>query len=132
MQTQEHRVVEPLKEIRLRYTAGSAPGTADLIATPGAIRFVFGLGVDGLTPFEVALDGKAVGDQVQYRLARSRVPEIFGHLLNDLDALPINQDEFYLNVRVEEIGEVDSRQLVQALAATTSCGSNCGCGCGGH
>jgi len=132
MQTQEHRVVEPLKAISLSYTAGSAPGTADLIATPRAICFVYGLGVDGLTPFEAELDGKAVGDQVQYRLAGSRVPEIFGHLINDLDALPIKQAEFYLNVRVDDIGEVDSRQLVHALAAATSCGGDCGCGCGGH
>ncbi len=131
MQTQEHRVVEPLKEIRLRYTAGSAPGTADLLPSPETLRFVFGLGVDGLTPFEAALDGKAVGDQAQYRIARSRVPEIFAHLLNEMGPLPINRDEFYLNVRIEEIGEVDSRQLVQALAATTSCGG-CDCGCGSH
>lgn len=131
MQT-ETQIVEPLKEIKVRYTAGSAPDQTDLIPSAETVRFVFGLGVDGLTPFEFELEGKSVGDRVQYRLSRSRVPEMFGHLLHDMGYLPIQSGEFYLNVEVAGVSEVDQRQLVQALAATTSCGGDCGCGCGGH
>jgi len=132
METKE-KVVEPLKEIKVRYTAGAAPGATDLIASPEEVRFVFGLGVDGLTPFEYELEGKAVGDTVQYRMARSQVPEMFGHLLHDMGYLPIQNGTFYLNVEVDAVAEVDPRQLVKALAATTSCGDgDCGCGCGGH
>lgn len=132
METKE-KVVEPLKEIKVRYTAGSAPNAADLIASPEEARFVFGLGVDGLTPFEFELEGKAAGDRVQYRMARSQVPEMFGHLLHDMGCLPIRNAEFYLNVEIEAVAEVDQRQLVKALAATTSCGDgDCGCGCSGH
>jgi len=132
MQTQEQRVVGPLKEISLSYTAGSAPGTDDYIPSPETLRFVFGLGVDGLTPFEAELEGRSVGEQVRCRVDRNRVLEVFGHILNEMGPLPIHKDQFYLNVQVDEIGEVDSRKLVQALAATTSCGGDCGCGCGGH
>jgi hypothetical protein len=124
--------VRPMKEIRLAYSAGSAPGRDDLVPGPEAVCFVYGIGINGLTPFESALEGKAVGEEVAVRLEAEDVPEVFGHLLHEMGALPIRHRAFYLNLRIAGVSDADQRRLIQALAATTSCGGDCGCGCGGH
>jgi hypothetical protein len=132
MQTTADRV-EPLKKVSLIYTAGSRAGEADLIMEPESATFVYGLGTGGLTPFEHALEGKSVGDKVQYRLERRDIPAFFEHLLNSMGTLPIGEPSFYLDIEVTGVADVEQRQLVKALAAATGCGGgDCGCGCSGH
>lgn len=130
MQTQKP-AVGPLKKISMKYTAGSAPDTTDLISSPASFEFIFGLGVDGLTPFEYQLEGKSPGDIVQYLIERSRINDTFGHLLSSMGELPAERESFYLNLEINGICDADQRELVSALAATTSCGGDCDCGCGG-
>lgn len=128
MQTQ-HTKVSPLKKISMRYTGGATEDINDLISEPAPLEFIFGLGTDGLTPFEYALEGKVIGDKLQYRIERSRIIETFGHLLPDMGHLPPDAASFYLNVEITDIGEPGQRELVRALAATTACGGDCDCGC---
>ena len=125
-------VVGPMKKISIRYTAESSENRNDLISAPESIEFIFGLGADGLTPFEYQLEGKLPGDKVKFQIHRHRVLETFGHLLSNMGKLPIDVPSFYLNFEITGIGEVDQRELVKALAATTACGGDCDCGCGGH
>ena len=128
---EQNKKVSPLKKISMRYTGGSTQDINDLIGEPAPLEFIFGLGPDGLTPFEYALDGKVVGDKVQYRIERSRIIETFGHLLSEMGQMPAGAASFYLNIEITDIGEPGQRELIRALAATTECGGACGCGCGG-
>jgi len=124
--------VGPLKKISIQYTAGSAPESTDLIGSPESVEFIFGMGVDGLTPFECQLEGKYPGDTAACLIDRSRIGETFGHLLLRMGRLPDERDEFYLNLQIEGVHDPDSREVVKALAASASCGGGCDCGCGGH
>lgn len=128
--TKKKASVAPLKKTALVYTAGSTENAADLVSTPQPVEFIFGLGVDGLSDFEYHLEGKTVGEKLQYRLQRSRLEETFGHLLPLMEALPSDIPEFYLHVEITAVSEASQRQLVKALAEGASCG--CGCGCGLH
>ncbi len=129
---EQKTAVGPLKKVSVKYTAGSAPGKADLICSQDSFEFIFGLGVDGLTPFEYQLEGKFPGDTVQYLIKRSHVVETFGHLFSRIGKIPDKIDRFYLNVGIEDISDADQREVVKALAAAASCGGDCDCGCGGH
>ena len=129
---EKSEIVGPMKKISLKYTAGSTEKSNDIISAPEPMEFIFGLGADGLTPFEYELEGKAQGDKLSLFIHRHRVLETFGHLLSKMGKLPIDAASFYLNLEIAGIGEVEQRELVRALAATTACGGDCDCGCGGH
>lgn len=131
MQEKRYKV-EPMKKICLRYTAGTSEGADDLVSPAEAFEFVYGIAPDGLTPFEYALADKYPGDRIQYRVERERIIETFGHLLSNMGKIPAHQDRFYLNIEVADIQETNQREMIQAMAAATACGGDCGCGCGGH
>ncbi|MDZ7831220.1 MAG: hypothetical protein U5L07_05680 [Desulfobacterales bacterium] len=121
-----------MKKITLKYTAGTAEGSDDLISPAESCEFIYGIAPEGLTPFEYALADKSPGDRIQYRVERARVIETFGHLLSNMGKMPIDQARFYLTIELTDVQEADQREVVRALAGTTACGGDCGCGCGGH
>ncbi len=128
----QNKSVEPMKKITLRYTAGTEEASDNLISPAESCEFIYGIAPEGLTPFEYALVEKSSGDQFSYRVERNRIIEMFGHVLSNMGKFPVDQDRFYLNIKIADIQEADQRELVRALAGTTACGGDCGCGCGGH
>ena len=129
---EKSETVGPMKKISMQYTAGSTEKRDDIISSPEPMEFIFGLGSDGLTPFEYELEGRTKGDKVLFHIPRHRVLATFGHLLSNMGKLPVDVASFYLNFEITGIGEAGPRELVQALAAATACGGDCDCGCGGH
>lgn len=121
-----------MKKITLKYTAGTAEGSDDLISPTESCEFIYGIAPEGLTPFEYALAEKSAGDQFSYRVERNRINEMFGHVLSNMGKFPVDQDRFYLNIKIADIQEADQREMIKAMAAATACGGACGCGCGGH
>jgi len=128
----QNKSVEPMKKITLKYTAGTAEGTDDLISPAESCEFIYGIAPEGLTPFEYALAEKSSGDQFSCRVERNRIIETFGHVLSNMGKFPVDQVRFYLNIEIADIQDADQRELVRALAGTTACGGDCECGCGGH
>jgi hypothetical protein len=94
----------------------------------GPFDFVFGIGVDGLSPFEIDLEGKGAGYESAYHLTRAELNGLFQHLLPPLFLCDI-PEAFTLKIRVVGIGQADQREVIKAMAEASSCGSDC---CGGH
>lgn len=90
--------------------------------------FIFGIGIDGLSPFEWDLEGKGVGHEGVYDLKRAELNGLFHHLIPPLFLCDV-PEVFTLKIRVVGIGQADQREVIKAMAEASSCGSGC---CGGH
>lgn len=89
-------------------------------------EFVFGIGPEGLSPFEFDLSGKGLGYEHEFTLNREELGAVFGHLLPPLFLYDI-PEVFTLKVRVVNITKADQREVIKAMAEASSCGSHC-CG----
>ncbi len=128
--------IQHLKKVGLAILAGSSPGKFNFTPVPMAFEFLYGIGSDGLTPFEVVLGGKAPGDALNLAVSADEAPQFFGHFL-----LPLRQGlglhplpgEICLELKVTAVTDAENKELVQALARAAGhggCGGSCGCGCG--
>jgi hypothetical protein len=122
--------VKPLHTISLEVLAGSSPGARDLTPDPLALEFIFGLGVQGLSPFERLLEGLPAGDEARIELKRAVVPTTFLNLTPFFIELADRQDPLFLTVKVAGIRPAESREVIRAMARMVECGDDC-C-CGGH
>ena len=125
-----HLSVDNLRKISISIEAGTSPDVMDLTKSPGKLDFIFGIGNNGITPFEYELVNKHQGDNITVRIQRDSAPVFFEHL-----AFPIlNQircrDAFYLKARILSVTQPDHREIIKALAEKSSCGDSCDCGCG--
>jgi len=128
--------IQLLKKVTLSLRAGSKPEKFDLIASPIALEFIYGVASDGLCPFESALHDKHEGDRLVLSVPAAETHEFFGHIFQSLHqalGLHILPGTIYFTIEVTTVADADNREVVQALAkglAHGSCGGSCGCGCG--
>jgi len=122
--------VKPLHTISLEVLAGSSPGARDLTPDPLTLEFIFGLGVQGLSPFERLLEGLPAGDETRIELKREVVPTTFLNLTPFIIELADRQDPLFLTVKVADIRPAESREVIRTMARMVECGDDC-C-CGGH
>jgi len=120
--------IENLMKVTLDITADGEKGTNDQTAV---FEFIYGVGAEGITPFEKALFGKSVGDRVRLEIGPADYRETVGHL-----ELPLFEQigiakATCLKTTVAGIAKPEDREVVKAMASPGSC-SECGCGCGGH
>lgn len=125
--------VQEMKKVKLAILLGDAPEKQNLTDVPVDFEFIYGLGADGLVPFEVALGGKCVGEVVQLTVAADKAPQYFDRLWwpirQVLSLHPLPQALFF-HLTVLAVGDADNREVVQELARSTGgCGGSCGCGC---
>ena len=130
MSENEPSTVKPLHAIRLVVLAGTRPGAGDLTPDPLDLEFIFGLGVQGLTPFESLLEGMPLGGEKALELSRAAVPTTFLNLTPFFIELADRQDPLYLTVKIAGIRPAESREVIRAMARLAECGDDC-C-CGGH
>jgi hypothetical protein len=125
--------VEPLKKISLNYTAGTTPDLKDLIDVPETLEFIFGIGTEGLTQFECALDGKQAGEQGFIEVDKKDFVEIFGHIIPCAQPFPVSASHFFFHYNIANISDPSPREVVKSMAAGGGggCGDGCDCGCGG-
>ena len=125
-----HSTIGPLTKVGLEliFTPESSPK-----ATPPhkmKYAFIYGLGVDGITPFEKALYGKSPQVSMDFHMGAHEPFSFFGHLSCDLlQGIPVSAP-FNLNVSVVSVEAADEREVVRAMAAASVCGGDCDCGCG--
>lgn len=122
--TTDTQTIENLTKVSLSMGTGNQTS-----AMP--FEFVYGTGTEGITPFEKALFGKTIGDEVRFDLAPGEFCSILGHL-----QLPfLNQtgiiEPVSLLATICRIDKATDLEVVKAMAAGGSC-SDCGCGCGNH
>jgi len=119
--------VGPLKKIGLDIEAGTGPSRMDLTQVPAPFEFIFGLGREGLTPFEMELVGKKVGEDVVFFLKEQDVPAFFQHHSPLPPGCRGEGDSIYLRVRITRVVRPEPREVIGALADIANCGDHC-CG----
>jgi hypothetical protein len=128
--------IEYLKKVGLAVLAGSESGKYSLTPSPVSFEFLYGIGGDGLTPFEAALGAKQQGDTLTLTVAADDAAQFFGHFLPPLRqslGLHLLPATICLHLRVTAVTDAENREVVQALAKVAGhggCGGSCGCGCG--
>ena len=121
-----------LKKVTIGVEAGRSRDHMDLTHAPIPFDFIFGVGVEGLSPFEKALDGKACGMAVFFQIRSREIAEMFGHLKPPVDDFVRQAPVFYLKATIDRIVDADDREVVSAMARASACGEgDCGCGCNG-
>lgn len=120
--------IDALMKIHLTIKTGAANGS-DSAGTP--FKFIYGVGTDGITPFEKALFGKSIGDRIELEIPASEHCTILGHLELPLVEQTGIQAPRSLQMTVTDVARADDREVVKAMASGGSCG-DCGCGCGAH
>ena len=97
--------------------------------------FIYGLGRDGLSPFERCLESCSVGQRVKFEVKSAAVGESFGGLFSEVRELiegKVLPENLVFEIELVKLEDVDNREVVAALARSASgCGSggSCGCGC---
>ena len=114
--------VENLKKITLSIQAGTSPDTLDLTLKHPEIEFIFGLGPQGMTPFEYELADKTEGQSVLLHLKKEAFFSFFEHLHPPLTDLFGGRDEVYLKVNIDAVTPAENREIVKAMAAMTAHG----------
>jgi hypothetical protein len=122
--------IDNLKKITLSISAGTSAQNPDIFDQPQTFSFIFGLGTDGLTPFEYALAGKSVGDIVSLQLKSVDLQRIFRHINPPFLSSLVDQAEIFLTASITTVAAAESREVIRAMAAMAECGGGCDCGCG--
>lgn len=123
----ETEKIDLLKKITLSVEAGTAPDSTDLNTQSSQIEFIYGLGVSGLTPFELQLADRTVGEEIQFLINREEIPQVFQHLLLLPLNLPDDLDSFHLRLKIMKVIPADQREVIKALAEIANCEDHC-CG----
>ena len=123
------KTIGPLTKTSLSLLAVSEKDKATL-TLPTPFELFYGVGSDGITPFEQALFGKQSGDRVTIMVAAGQSFDIFGHLSCQLSQALLKEPPYQLEIVVTEVVRAEDRDLIKAMAQGSSCGSGCDCGCG--
>ena len=123
-------VIDHLKKITLSIAAGTTPQKSDIIDQPLRFGFIAGLGPHGFTPFEYALVGKPMGDEIRLQLQTKGLGGYFRHINPPFLGKLKDHEEIFLTVKVVAVEPAESREVVRAMAAMTECECGCDCDCG--
>jgi hypothetical protein len=122
--------VDHLSKVTLELTLGTAPDGDLSSLQRGRFTFIFGIGTEGMTPFEYELLGKRPGETVCLQLQAGDFEKTFEHLQPGLLPAAADRQVFSLQARIEAVTPASSREIIRAMAARNSCSDGCDCGCG--
>ena len=127
--------IQPLKKVTLAVQAGGARGSFSLTPAPVTLDFIYGVGSDGLSSFEVALGERSPGEVVSFSVLNTDAADFFGNLylpLRQTIGLHLPPTTLFLQLEIKAVEDADNREVVKALAGSLShsCGGgSCDCGC---
>lgn len=121
--------VSALKKVILKLALSSdAPAGETSSRNEADFSFVYGIGTQGLSAFEMDLMGKHPGDRMHLHVGTAQMDDYFEHLclplLNALQTYP----PFDLDLTIREVSRISDRELIKAMAQKSGDGG-CGCGC---
>jgi len=116
--------IDHLKKITLALECGARQKGTPEKQFP--LMFIYGIGSEGLSPFECALAGKGEGDEFSIRVEKQDMLNYFEHLAQAFTDCG-KCDIFYLRGRVVKIIAADQREVITAMAELADCGDHC-CG----
>ena len=114
--------IGPMKKVTLGIEAGRTRDQMDLTCTPIPFEFIFGVGVQGFSPFENALGGKTCGETVFLKIHSREISDFFEHLLLPLDEFTHDTPVFYLKATIDKVAAAEDREIVSAMAGASACG----------
>ena len=126
--------VENLRQITLTFQAGTTRESMDLTPKFPGLKFIFGIGPEGMTAFECELEGKAEGEDVLLHLKKAAFHNFFEHLNPSIMDLFDGRDDVYLKVKIVAVAVAENREIVKAMAEKSAhggAGCECGCDCCG-
>lgn len=124
MDRNEQRI-DNLKKVRIALEAGTGPDVMDLTSEPYPLEFIFGLGVEGLTPLEFRLVDKSEGDKLVVKLRPEEMNGLHQNLVFPAFTLHDHMDSFFLRIEILRVVPADQREVIKALAELSGCGSHC-------
>ena len=123
--------IDNMTKVTLSLEAGSSAEAVDLTPAPVTFEFIFGIGSQGLTPFEFQVAGLAEGEVVVIPVKQSEAGPFFGFHRPPILQWTEGQEVFYLTARVLRVAQAGSREVIKAMADMTAC-NECGGDCCGH
>jgi len=131
----ENTKIDSLKKICLTVEAGNTPGKLNLTTGPEKFEFIFGLGSNGITPFEYELANKAPGEQFQFNVRHQEFSQFFEHFTQPIRNIIGRCDcDLFMQGLVDKVSTPSNREIIKAMAEGTSgCEDGCcGDGCCSH
>jgi hypothetical protein len=128
--TETMPAVSPLHRVTLGLKARAEADASAPDPVSRTVSFVFGIGPQGLSPFESDLAEKRVGDTFEVLVEEGRGVPYFDHLARTVIPSLGLAPPFRLRVRVESTAPAEGREVVRAMAELAECGDGCDCGCG--
>lgn len=119
--------IDLLKKIKLLIEAGTHSGTMDLSGGQQTFEFIFGIGTQGLPPFEYHLADKAEQEEIELILRPDEIHETFQHLLPLPITIPDQIESLHFKIKIVGITTADPKEVVKAMAEIAACGDQC-CG----
>lgn len=93
------------------------------------MAFVYGIGLQGLVPFEQLIERKAVGQLVCVSLRGHARQAFFGHLQCQVTIPADATVAWAVSAEIKRVSKPSDRMIVDAMAHMSACEHN---GCGGH
>ena len=128
------KTIKPMRKVSVTFRAGAGPDRMDIRLNRSEYGFIFGIGSEGLTPFEYQLAGLTIGQEITLNLHQHNVQQFFKHLCPPVLGLFHNCTELFVTARITAIAPATSREVIKAMADVTahsgsgcSCDGSCGC-----
>ena len=129
------RVEKNLQRLTFKVWADPIEDSKVLSPEPAKLSFIYGIGTDGLTDFEMAIDELGLHDVFNVEIDKHKLKSYFGwlyHYLHNHISLPAGEGGVTLKLELLNVSSPEPREIVTAIAELQShggCGSDCGCGC---
>jgi hypothetical protein len=120
--------VAPLTKVILKLAVSSDAAAGGASRSEVDFSFVYGIGTQGLSAFEMGLTGKHPGDRMHLHVSTAQMADYFEHLRLPLLKALKTDPPFDLDLTIQEVSPVSERELVKAMAEKGGDGG-CGCGC---
>jgi len=121
--------VANLAKVTLRLEAGITADRMDLNPAESEFEFIFGIGPDGMCPFEYQLVNKAIGEEIGMHVKKETLHSLFEHLRSPIMNLFEKHAALYLRATILKIEQPENTEVIKALSALASHQHDCGCGC---
>jgi hypothetical protein len=93
-------------------------------------NFFYGIGSEGIAPFEVLLAGKTIGEKLTLRVGDNQIGDVFGHLACAAAQAIGFDPPWHMEAAIVSIEKPADRDLIRAMAQAGGCAGGCDCGCG--
>jgi hypothetical protein len=124
-----------LKKLTFNVWASVGDELIERSSEAAQFSFIYGIGTEGLSDFEMAIDGLGLQEVFDLEVEKSRLNSYFGWLYRAMGAnliLPNSDAAVKMKFELHTVSTPEPREIVTAMAELQShggCSSDCGCGC---